>query len=76
MFDLVFVMGIIAFAGWTSITMSIQQFRKVRYHYHMKNLEMILHISLLILSPFVFIGLIFFGFFLIYLFGVLTTGQL
>jgi hypothetical protein len=74
--EILFFCLIVAFAGWTSITMSIQQAKKIRYHYYMKNLEVLLHVSLLIISPIVFFAMVFFGFFLIYMYDVLLTGQL
>lgn len=74
--DLIFFLLVIAFAGWLSVTMGIQQFKKARYYYHIKSRQVVLHICLLIITPFVFFGIILLGMFLIYSFGVISTGQL
>jgi hypothetical protein len=74
--DIIFLLSVIAFAGWVSVTMLIRQFKMARYHYNIRSPGMLWHMFLLFMSPLVFLGLIFAGIFIIYTYGVLTTGQL
>ncbi len=73
--DIIFLLTVVALAGWASVTMFIQQFKMVRYHYNIRSSGIVLHVFLLLISPLVFLGLILCGVFLIYLYEVITTGQ-
>jgi len=73
--QIIFLLSVIALAGWVSITMLIRQFKMVRYHYDIKSSGIIFHLFLMMISPLVFVGIILFGLFLIYSYEVITTGQ-